>query len=304
MMKEDIRAFAKLGLVHHLLYPRCTLDARYHADTLKQFVQRRDIEAFDCCVPYDDALRKELIPVIKNCGKDVSYSLHLFPARKIPLSSLDIQEQAITRLVMKDQIKVAAEAGATGFVFVSGADVPDNRPAAQEAFLNFCRWFCRELAPHGMTALLEPFDRTIDKKFLYGPTVDCVRLIETLHEEGITNIGIELDYAHLPMMYEDFEEATMICGKYIKRVHLGNCVFKKNPNSPLYGDLHPPIGIEDGEIDVPELVTILRSLLKIGYLDPENRKPLIMEMTPFPGKDQEYTIGETLRRLNEAWSQV
>lgn len=303
-MEQDIRSYAKLGLVHHLLYPMCTSDARYHVDTLKSFVAREDIESLDCCIPYDPQLRQEIIPAVRNCGKNVAYSLHLFPARKISLSSMDIQEQAITKMVMKDQIGMAAEIGATGFVFVSGADVPDNRTGAQEAFLNFCRWFCAELAPYGITALLEPFDRTIDKKYLYGPIVDCVNLIETLHNDGIGNIGIELDYAHLPLMFEDFEEATMLCGKHIKRVHLGNCVFKKNPDSPLYGDMHPPIGIEDGEIDVPELITILKSLLKVGYLNTKNRNPLIMEMTPFPGKDQEYTISETLRRLNEAWSLV
>ena len=303
-MRNDITEYAKLGLVHHLLYPKCVEDTQYHANTLKKFVEREDIEALDCCIPYGEQLRKALIPCVKSCGKDVSYALHLFPARKISLSSLDIQEQALTKLVLKDQIDMAAAVGATGFVFVSGADVPDNRPGAQEAFKDFCRWFCGELAPHGITALLEPFDRSVDKKYLYGPIDDCVRLIEDLHNEGVTNIGIELDYAHLPLMYEDFVTATERCGKHIKRVHLGNCVFNKNPKNPLYGDMHPPIGIVDGEIDVPELIIILKSLLNVGFLDKNNRKPLIMEMQPFPNRTPEYTIAETVRRLSEAWGEV
>ena len=165
-MQDNIREYAKLGLVHHLLYPKCTVDAKYHADTLETFVQRKDIESLDCCLPYGNDLREKLIPIIKNCGKDVSFAMHLFPARKISFSSTDVQEQNLIRLVVKDQIEMAGAVGATGFVFPSGADVPEDRESAKKAFYDFCLWFCENLAPYGTDALLEPFDRTIDKKCL------------------------------------------------------------------------------------------------------------------------------------------
>lgn len=301
---ENIEKYAKLGLVHHLLYPKCTSDRAHHALTLMDFVERDDIEALDCCIPYGEALRSSgIIEKVKNCGKDVAYALHLFPARKISLSTLDVQEREITKLILKDQIDMAAAIGATGFVFVSGADVPDNRPAARDAFKAFCRWFCWELDKHNIDALLEPFDRTIDKKFLYGPIDDCVELMKDLHSEGITNIGIELDMAHLPLMFEDFESAIERCAPYLKRIHLGNCVLQ-DKNHPLYGDMHPPMGLPGGEIDTPELTRILRKLYEVGYLDENNRKPLIMEMQPFPGETVEYTVAETYKRLHTAWEQV
>ena len=300
----NIKEYAKLGLVHHLLYPECTIDRDYHIKTLNDFVQREDIEALDCCIPYGDEYRNSgIIETVKNCGKDVGYALHLFPARKISLSTLDLQEREMTKTVLHDQIDMAAKVGATGFVFVSGADVPANRPAAQAAFKEFCRWFCGELKKHNIDALLEPFDRTIDKKYLYGPIDDCVQLMQELYDEGITNIGIELDMAHLPLMYEPFESSIERCAPYLKRIHLGNCVLKDTTH-PLYGDMHPPMGVDGGEIDVPELTVILQSLKDVGYLNKENRKPLIMEMQPFAGKDAEYTVQETYRRLNEAWEQV
>ena len=300
----NIKEYAKLGLVHHLLYPKCTVDRDYHVQTLESFVSRKDIEALDCCIPYGEEYRSSgIIQTVKNSGKDVGYALHLFPARKISLSTLDIQECEMTKLVLRDQIDMAAQVGATGFVFVSGADVPDNRCAARKAFKEFCRWFCNELRPYNIDALLEPFDRTIDKKYLYGPIDDCVQLMEELYAEGITNIGIELDMAHLPLMYEPFESSIIRCAPYLKRVHLGNCVLK-DTSHPLYGDMHPPMGVEGGEIDVPELTRILQTLLDVGYLNKTNRKPLIMEMQPFEGKDAEFTVQETYRRLNEAWEQV
>ena len=301
---KNIEKYAKLGLVHHLLYPKCTSDRAHHVVTLSDFVKRDDIEALDCCIPYGEAHRTSgIIEKVRNCGKDVAYALHLFPARKISLSSLDIQEREITKLILKDQIDMAAAIGATGFVFVSGADVPENRPAARDAFKAFCRWFCRELKKHNIDALLEPFDRTIDKKFLYGPIDDCVELMKDLHSEGITNIGIELDMAHLPLMFEDFESSIERCAPYLKRIHLGNCVLQ-DKNHPLYGDQHPPMGLPGGEIDTPELVRILRKLYEVGYLDENDRKPLIMEMQPFPGETVEYTVAETYKRLHAAWEQV
>lgn len=301
---KNIEKYAKLGLVHHLLYPKCTTDREFHVNTLSQFVERQDIEALDCCIPYGEMYRNSgIIEKVKNCGKDVAYALHLFPARKISLSSLDIQEQEMTKLVLKDQIDMAAAIGATGFVFVSGADVPDNRPAARAAFKEFCRWFCTELKKYNIDALLEPFDRTIDKKFLYGPIDDCVELMKDLRSEGITNIGIELDMAHLPLMFEEFESAIERCAPYLKRIHLGNCVIKDTAH-PLYGDMHPPMGLSGGEIDTPELTRILKKLYEVGYLDENNRKPLIMEMQPFPGKTVEFTVEETYKRLRNAWESI
>ena len=301
-MTENIREYAKLGLVHHLLYSDCVTDPDYHVRTLTEFVKREDIEALDCCLPYGDERRRTLIPIVKNCGKDVSYALHLFPSRKISLSSLDFQEQELTKLVIKDQIEMAGAIGATGFVFVSGADVPENRPAAQESFRRFCRWFCTELKKHHVTALLEPFDRTIDKKYLYGPIDDCIALMDDLSAE-FDNIGIELDVAHLPLMFEDFESAILRCGKYIKRVHLGNCVLKDRTHF-LYGDKHPPMNFPGGEIGEDELVRILFALLEIGFLSKTDRKPLIMEMIPFPGRDVAYTIDATMELLHKAWVRV
>lgn len=301
-MKEDIRKYAKLGLVHQMLYPECTKDPDCHVETLLEFINRKDIETFDCCIPYGEERREKVIDRIRNCGKEVVYSLHLFPNRKISLASLDPQEQGLTRIVIKDQINIAAAIGATGFVFVSGADVPEDRGEAKKCFADFCKWFCSELKPYAIDALLEPFDRTIDKKFLLGPIDECVELLDSLSGE-VNNIGFELDFAHLPQMGDDFKYSIFKTAPYLKRVHLGNCVLK-DKNSPLYGDKHPPIGMEGGEIDIPELTVILEGLLKAGYLDKDSRGALVLEMTPFPGKSVEYTINDSFERLEKAWEKM
>ncbi len=229
--------------------------------------------------------------------------MHMFPGRKISFGSTSPIEQGLIRLAVRDQISVASAAGATGFVFSSGADVPEaERPEARLAFAEFCRWFCAELKPHGITALLEPFDRTIDKKYLYGPTAECVELLCSLPAEA-DNIGFELDIAHLPLMGESFEHAIKTTAPRLKRVHLGNCILK-DTSHPLYGDQHPPMGIEGGEIDVPELAEALGLLLEVGYLNTNERGALVMEMRPFPGRTPDDTVTDNMKRLAEAWKMV
>ena len=303
-MDNDIRDYAKLGLVHHLLYAESLADPDEHTRTLEQFAGRDDIETFDCCLPYGNARRRRLVDAIRTCGKtDIAYATHLFPLRKISLGSTDPGEQGLIRLVLADQVEAAAAIGAAGMVFGSGADVTEReRPAARATFARLLRWLCGRLKPHGITAMLEPFDRRVDKKFLYGPSSECVELVESLQPE-LDNLGLELDAAHVPLMGETFEHAIRTCAPHLKRVHLGNCIYG-DPAHPLYGDKHPPIGIEGGEIDVPELAPILRLLLEVGYLNVEKRGALVLEIRPFPDRTADETVRDNMERLRQAWDLI
>jgi len=303
-MSKEIREYARLGLVHHLLYPSCMEDPDDHVETLLAFVTRTDIQTFDCCLPYGDARRAKLLPAIRESGKqDVAFATHLFPMRKLLFAAPLAHEQAQARMIVRDMIDQAAAMGATGFIFPSGGPPrAESGPEHIAAFRDFCAWLCGELKPFGITAMLEPFDTAIDKKFLYGPTKACVNLIESLAPE-VDNLAIELDVAHLPLMGESFEHAIRTCAPHLARVHLGNCVLQ-DPTHPRYGDTHPPIGFPGGEVDTPELVGILRLLLDVGFLNERGRKGLLMEMTPWPGKSVEETVQDAWARLAQAWRQV
>jgi len=139
-MKDSIRDYARIGLVHHMLYPECLDDPDEHARSLVQFAGRDDIETFDCCIPYGEQRRRRVTSALRACGKDVVCSMHLFPLRKISLASTSWDEKGLIRLAARDQIEVARAAGARGFVLASGADVPESqRPEARRAFADFCR---------------------------------------------------------------------------------------------------------------------------------------------------------------------
>lgn len=299
-MNTNLRDYASIGLVYHMLYPQILGDQGLHESTLNSFLERSDIDTFDYCLPYDREIRGRLIPKVKNCGIEHVYATHLFPLLKIPFGSTNVQEQGLIRLAMEDTIEAAHQSGATGLIFASGADVNESeRPASRQAFAEFCRWLCKQLKERDMVALLEPFDRTFDKKFLYGPTRECIDLIQSL-EPDVGNLKIELDIAHLPLMYEDFDTAIKTVAPYLGRVHLGNCVMS-NPDDPFYGDKHPPIGYEGGEIGTERLAEALLCLLHCGYLNTKQRGSLLIECQPHPGLSPEETAVDNLKRLDDAW---
>jgi len=301
-MRGDIREYAKIGLVHHLLYLNDLDSPKDHLETFKKIIERNDIETLDCCLPYEDKDRRLFKELVMQYDKEVVYAMHLIPARKLSPSSTDNLDKPILKIIMEDQAKAADMVGATGFIFVSGPDVPNERDASRLAFMDFCRWFCGRLDSRGIWGLLEPFDMTVDKKYLYGPIDECVELIERLRPE-VSNLAIELDIAHLPLMGEKIDEAIFKAKGYIRRVHIGNCVLK-DKNNRFYGDKHPPVGIEGGEIDTEQIALALSAFLKTGYISRKNRGALIMEMQPYPGMTVEETIDYSFDKLNEAWKIV
>jgi len=304
-MHDDIREYAKLGFSHFMLYPTCVVDEQVLSDTLEPFLLRSDIEAVDYYLPYDHKAREQLIPAVRACTKHKSYAGLGLMLDKFSLGSLADNEQAIGRMLLADQIEVASASGAATFAFASGLDVGEpDRPAGKAKFAELCIWLCDRLKQHGMTALLEPFDRDVDRKYLLGPTAECVELIESL-APAVANLKIQLDMAHVALMGESFEEsvgATAGAG-HLAHVHLGNCI-KRDRSDPFFGDRHPPIGYPGGEIDVPELATILRCLLDVGYLSQEHRGVLVIETQPAPGMSVEQTIEHQTALLDRAWRQV
>jgi len=302
-MKGDIREYAKIGLVHHMLHPECADDPDSHVESLLGFSKRSDIETFDCCLPYGGERRAKLVAPLRSCGKTLCFAIHFYPLRLVPLAAKSPVSKAQMWMMIDDMIGQAASIGATGFIF--GAGIPSFSAATKadfDAFDEFCLELCAKLEPLGIDALLEPFDFDVDKKFLYGPVDDCVKLAHRISSKR-SNFGFELDMAHLPLMREPFESSISRCAPFLKRVHLGNCVLRDKAN-PRYGDTHPPIGFPGGEIDVPELRVILKSLLACGFLDKEKRGDLLVEMTPFPGRSVDETVVDNFKRIEEAWRSV
>ena len=302
-MDGNIREYAKIGLAHFMFWPECMRSTCVMIESLPKLLQRQDIDVIDCCLPYDEGARRKLVPALRNCGKQLGYAIHPFPLDKISLGSVMEHEQGLARLVIRDQIEAAARIGASTFTIASGGDPgQEQRAAAKNVFRNFCGWLCDEVADHNIMVLLEPFDRSFARKFLFGPTAECVELIESL-KPHVNNLRIQLDIAHVRLSGERFEQAVQTCGKLLGHVHLGNCLMR-DCNDPFFGDRHPPAGYPGGEIDVDGWARALRCLLEAGYLNKRVRPTLVIEAQPFPGLTPEQTIEDQLSRLDRAWREA
>jgi sugar phosphate isomerase/epimerase len=302
-MQAPLTDFARLGLTHNSLFPT-KHDPRMHLETLLRIVDRQDIEVVDLTIPYGREYRPKAIEIVRASGKTTVYNGSLMPTPLIPLGTLSPTERAQLLLLARDQVDAACEIGSVYFMQSVGSDPGD--AARQRAFDGLAEYITDLDAymktKSRMAFLIELMDRDVHKKSLCGSTAEVVDFVRRTRER-VPDLGVVLDINHLILMGEPFREAFLRCRKYLKHLHLGNCILKDRGH-PLWGGNHPPIGIEGGQIDVPQLTELFRLLLDIGYLNRARRGMMSLEIVPFPGWTAEETIDDNLKRLEEAWRAV
>jgi len=302
-VKEPLRNYAKIGVSHHFFFP-CKDDPQYHLETLPRVLQREDLECIDLTIPYGEPFRSTAIELIKASGKTIIYNGYLMPTAKIPLCTTSPTERAQILMLAKDQVDAAYEAGCTWFMQSVGADPGlENRAKAFDALGIYIEDLSQYMASKGhMAFLVELMDRNVHKRSLCGPTGETIEFLRDL-KERVPNVGVVADMGHIPLMEETFLQVFTSTSEFLRHVHLGNCILKERSH-PLWGAMHPPIGLEGGEIDVPELAEVLRILLNIGYLNREKRGTLSLEIRPFPGMTPEETLDDNIGRINQAWEMI
>jgi len=156
-----------------------------------------------------------------------------------------------------------------------------------------------------LTISLENFDQTVDKRSLIGPTKDAAEVAARVKEEH-ANFGLTVDLSHFPLLDETPQEALAAAKDHLVHIHIGNCLMK-DVSHPVYGDNHPPFGIEGGENDVQELVEFLEALFDVRYFTkelPTGRPVVTFEVKPLPDQDPAVVIAATKRVWKEAWARL
>ena len=166
--------------------------------------------------------------------------------------------------------------------------MPCGRDDAKKRFEEFVlSW--SEFIPNDVWVTLEPTDRDIDKRFLYGNMGETCDAVRSIREAGMRNIAILLDMAHIPIMHETLESAVKTSAPLIEHIHLGNCIIK-NTKSLYYGDKHPCWGYPEGEYDTEDGARFLEILTEHGYFTRGVERTVSFEMRPLVGKTPEQTI--------------
>lgn len=244
--------------------------------------------------------------MIRDSEKEVIYNFPLFFVDDTSIDPGSSDSKAITGAMekAKGHLLYAAQSGAKYFTYASCVDLgPAVREERRRNFLAYSCLLGEAAKQYGLTGLIEPFDRSIGKNLLIGPTREAVQYIEKLREWGIDHLALMIDMGHIPLIGDSFSEAVALSIPYLYHVHMGNCV-KKNMSSIYYGDKHPPFGIDGGENDMLELVEFLTALINARYLKEDRKNNLSIEMQPYPGVNARLSAQVGLAKINTALKTV
>ena len=284
-----------LGVNHMFLYPASVTDEAAHTQSLAELVNTPLVDALDVWVWRTPSRAAEEIAILRASGKTINYNIgDRAGEQRFAPASRDKAERDFAYGMMMREIGFALKAGAKKIVFASGPDDPADREGAKERLFGFVMRVLAEL-PQDVTLCLEPTDRDIDKRFLFGPLDETAAFIEDVRRAGFANIGLLLDMCHVPLMHETLKSAVAKSAGTLRHVHLGNAVVK-DPKSPFYGDKHVPWSYPGSEYTETDGVQFLRLIEKTGYFARPDAT-VSFEMRPYNGLSAE----ETLAKFVAVW---
>ena len=303
-MEKSMRKYMKVGIILHMAYNGLATGEGPILECLKKIVIDDYFEAVEVTQIKDDNVRKEVRDMIQCGHMTVAYGGQpRMLTTGMNINDLNEEKRLAAVDSLKKGIDEAYELSAAGFSFLAGQYEEDTKEESFKALLKSTRELCEYSKSKGnMPITLEVFDYDIDKKSLIGPVNLAKEYAEKITSE-YDNFGLMVDLSHIPMIHESIEESILPIRKYIKHAHMGNTVIKSS-EMPGYGDQHPRFGFPNSENDVKELADYLRLLLKIGFLNEENRPIVSFEVKPYGNEDSEIVIANAKRTLNLAWELV
>ena len=295
--------FMRVGIVHFMAFPDVIKGEGPIRESLQAICDDKYFEAVELTTIKDKEVRQHSIKAVKDAGLTVGFGAQpILLINKLSLCALDEAERQKAVEAINHAIDEAYEWEAIGLAVLSGTDPgADRRDEAKKALIASLKELCAHSRLKGkMPIILETFDRKpFGKNCLIGPTAEAVEVAEAVMADS-PNFGLMVDLSHLPLQGEDAKTAITTAGKFLKHIHIGNCVMK-NPQNPAYGDGHPSFGCADGENDALTLAEFLTVLKETGYLDQKKRPVVSFEVKPYGGETSEDVIKNAQEALDEAW---
>ncbi|MCS6976439.1 MAG: sugar phosphate isomerase/epimerase [Gemmatales bacterium] len=300
-MKDPWQKYMQIGIVHPMLFPECLGGEGPLLDTLRTICLDPFFEAVDVGVMHDNHQRAECAALLRDTRMTVTFCCQ--PVQL--LQGLDINHadnaerqravEAILRLIPQ-----ARELGASRFAVMSGKNVPpEKRRLAIERLIESLERICQAAWEEaGMPVVLEIFDYDVDKKALIGPCSLAAEVAGRVRAD-FPSFGLMHDLSHIYLCHETPSRHFPAIREHLVAVHLGNSVSR--PGHPLFGDTHPPFGIEGGDCDVPQVRDFLKTLFDIGFLRPGRRPVVGFEVRTPKGTDPHVCIANVKRTLAQAW---
>ncbi|MDC7245842.1 MAG: TIM barrel protein [Sphaerochaetaceae bacterium] len=303
-MRESIREYCSLGIVHSMAFPDSQKSADAYLSTLKELLKDDYFEVIEIgALPFAQ-LNTVVPPLIRSAHADLTYSGHsrLF-SQKLNINSLDEIERERAVETLKEGIDEAYSWGALNFQFLSREFEEQTKEKSLDALVRSTLELCEYAKKKGeMKICLEIFDYDIDKRSLIGPAFLAAEYAARVTAR-YDNFGLMVDCSHIPMIHETIDEAIDPVKEFIVHAHMGNTLIS-DPSDPSYGDNHPPFGYPESENDTAYLAQYLKKMLSVGYLDKEKRPVLSFEVKPQHNQDPHIVIANAKRTLRDAWRMV
>ncbi|TVR52925.1 MAG: sugar phosphate isomerase/epimerase [Spirochaetaceae bacterium] len=304
-MKGSIQEYARIGIVHFMLWKDC-IGGEGDFSGVRTVLDDPYFDAIEMSWVKDAAQRAEIAKAVEKSGKTIAFGAQpVLLTQKLDLNSLDDGERKRAVAAVVGAIPQAVELGARGFALLSGFDVAEaDRGRATGKLVESLVEIGGELKKHAdIPLVLETFDRlTYGKNRLIGPNAEAAAVAREVRK-SVPKFGLMIDLSHLPLQGETPSQAWDAAGPYVVHAHMGNCVMGK-PDHPMNGDEHPPFCDPAGENCVDELTEYLSVLLKNGYLDKTRRPILSFEVCIYGDLTREAVIAQSKETLDAAWRNV
>ena len=300
----SLKDYIKPGISAPMLYPGAYTDEKRHLEAIRAACALPDYEILDICLLFDPEIRAQEMDLLHRSGKQVYLNAPGVLQQDGPYNPCSDDQEVRNRALalMLDQIRWAGELGAPVMVYTANVDQgAEKRPLLIDRLMEFICQCDGEARRQGVILALEPIERHRFKQLFLGPTEECCAFTERLQAAGCTQAGIMVDITHLPLMEEEVAPAfdrSMQLG--VRHVHLGSAVLE--PGSPFYGHTHPPLGVEHGLFDTPELTEQLRCMIRCGYIAAGRQAPMSFEVQPLPGHTPEETAAIQYEKLAAAFA--
>ena len=305
-MNEPLSRYAKIGVVHFMLWPETMGGEGPIAETVGRIAADTDFEAIELTHIAQEETRSRVRKILQTARMAAAFGAQpILLGGKLDLNAAD--EAGRTRAIeaVKDAIDQAYALGAAGCAVLSGPDPGEaGRQAATGLLVDSLKWLCDYAAHKGdMPVVLETFDRApFGKNCLIGPNAEAAEVARRVRKD-FPAFGLMIDSSHLPLQGESPAEAVRAVREFLLHAHMGNCVMR-DPGHEAYGDSHPRFGVPGGENDTLELADYLRALLDADFLSATRRPMLSFEVKPLRGESVEALIAGSKRTLAAAWAAV
>lgn len=312
-MNRPWNGYMQLGIVHFMLYPQVIEGEGPIVETARVIAEDDFFEVIEVGPIKDQRVWAELKGLIE--GAHMSVGVGAQPGLLINKLNLAAEGETARQAAVDNVRGSIDQAYFLGARLLALLDGPGSYPGEERkaaaidqlvrSLSDLCAHAEEKATDYLLTISLENFDQSVDKRSLIGPTKDAAEVAARVKEEH-TNFGLTVDLSHLPLLDETPQEALAAAKDHLVHIHVGNCLMK-DVNHPVYGDNHPPLGVEGGENDVQELVEFLEALFDIRYFTkelPTGRPVVTFEVKPLPDQDPAVVIAATKRVWREAWARL